>query len=189
MGTNVYALRKNLYTDELYSMYNEAIKNRNDAKLDQINEELIKAKEENEIHIGKRSGGWKFLFDHNNWQYFDYTRESIDKFLKSCHKIVNEYGEEMTPEEFWKEYVDDMSDGMNGELYCKLELEKAYAKEEGKIEDKFDFYMTVSQARQHYEDGLKHNWYEAQICTYNGMNEEIPYDKLNYRFSYSTDFR
>ena len=188
MGTNVYALKKNLYNEELYSSYAEAAKNKDENLLKDINKQLLEAEAENEVHIGKRSGGWKFLFNHNKWQYYDYSRESIDNFLKSCYKIVNEYGEEMTPEEFWKEYVDDMSKGFNGEQYCNYELERAKAKEKGELEDKYNLFMTVYQAMNYYEESKKDDWHEEQYCTYNGKNQKIPYKKLNYRFSKSTEF-
>ena len=192
MGTNVYAHKIKIAEDpdfkKILNKIVKSIQNEDFELLDELNEERVNKWNSNIVHIGKRSGGWKFLFNHNNWKYYDYTRESINNFLKSCYKIVNEYGQEITPEEFWKEYVDDMSDGMNGKQYCEYELDRAKAKEEGKIEDKFNFYMTVSQARQHYEDGLKHNWYEAQICTFGDKEQQIPYEKLDYRFSYSTEF-
>lgn len=192
MGTNVYALKKNLYTNGLYQSYEKAIKKAikecNDVKLEQITIELLKETEENKIHIGKRSCGWKFLFNHNNWKYYDFSRESINNFLKSCYKIINEYDEEISLEVFWKEYVDDFKCGMNGEQYCNYELENAKAKEKGELKDKFNLYMSVNQAIKYYEDSKKHNWYEAQICTFGNKEQKIPYEKLDYRFSYSTEF-
>ena len=188
MGTNVYALRKNIYTKDLYNKYKEAIENEDDNKLDELNESFQQLREENTIHIGKRSGGWKFLFNHNNWKYYDYTKQSIDSFLRSCYKLKNEYGEEITIDEFWKEYVDDFGDGVNGEQYCKLELERANAKERGELEDKFNLIMSVPVAQNYFYEGKKNNWYEEQYCSYNNKTIKIPYETLNYRFSNSVNF-
>lgn len=57
-----------------------------------------------EIHIGKRSGGWKFLFNHQDGKYFDpQHQESLKAWLDNpFYKIVDEYGEEYTFEEFWQ---------------------------------------------------------------------------------------
>ena len=48
-----------------------------------------------EIHIGKSSVGWKFLFNHNNWLYFSKSIESLKSFLLSSD-IINQYGESIT---------------------------------------------------------------------------------------------
>lgn len=54
-----------------------------------------------EIHIGKSSSGWQFTFDHNNWEHFEKSRKSVEKFLKSG-TIYCEYGERVSLEEFWE---------------------------------------------------------------------------------------
>lgn len=56
------------------------------------------------LHIGKRSGGWKFLFAPNP-KYYNETKESIDKFLNRPDvSIWDEYGNEILPFEFWEDY-------------------------------------------------------------------------------------
>lgn len=85
-----------------------------------------------EIHLGKRSGGWKFLWNPNlykltkghteehknpdgsisvNWvndgydvfKYYNLTKKSIKKFIdKKNVEIYDEYGEKQNKEEFWK---------------------------------------------------------------------------------------
>ena len=85
-----------------------------------------------EIHLGKRSGGWKFLWNPNlyqltkghteehknpdgsisvNWvndgydvfKYYNLTKKSIKKFIdKKNVEIYDEYGEKQDKEEFWK---------------------------------------------------------------------------------------
>ncbi len=50
------------------------------------------------IHLGKRSGGWKFCWNfHNNKHYSN--KEELLSFIRSG-RIVDEYGEEWNVEEF-----------------------------------------------------------------------------------------
>jgi hypothetical protein len=53
-----------------------------------------------EVHIGKSSGGWQFCFNHNNWQYFEKSKESLVAFLLACD-IFDEYDRPVSNEEFW----------------------------------------------------------------------------------------
>ena len=84
-----------------------------------------------EIHLGKRSGGWKFLWNpnyykvlkgHMEWEdieggkrghwvddgfevakFYDLTKESIKKFIdREDIVIYDEYGDKQDKEEFWK---------------------------------------------------------------------------------------
>jgi hypothetical protein len=50
------------------------------------------------IHLGKRSSGWKFLWNFNSGEYYK-TGEELFKFIRSG-RVVNEYGEEINQEEF-----------------------------------------------------------------------------------------
>ena len=50
------------------------------------------------IHLGKRSSGWKFLWNFNDNKYFS-TKEELFKFIRSG-RVVDEYGEIMDVEEF-----------------------------------------------------------------------------------------
>ena len=50
------------------------------------------------IHLGKRSGGWKFCWNfHNNKDYS--SKEELIQFVLSG-RVVDEYGEEIDPQEF-----------------------------------------------------------------------------------------
>jgi hypothetical protein len=50
------------------------------------------------IHLGKRSSGWKFCWNfHKDKHYQD--KESLLEFIRSG-RVVNEYGEEINVEEF-----------------------------------------------------------------------------------------
>jgi hypothetical protein len=50
------------------------------------------------IHLGKRSGGWKFCWNFHNNQYYT-DKESLLEFIRSG-RVVNEYGDELDVEEF-----------------------------------------------------------------------------------------
>ena len=52
------------------------------------------------IHIGKRSGGWKFLWNFQDGKFYT-NKEELFKFIRSG-RIVDEYGELQDTEEFIK---------------------------------------------------------------------------------------
>lgn len=54
------------------------------------------------IHIGKRAAGWKFKWNAHKFKYFEPSKESLCEWLKSGI-ILDEYGNEYSFEEFWKE--------------------------------------------------------------------------------------
>lgn len=50
------------------------------------------------IHLGKRSGGWKFCWNFHKDKYYS-SKEELIQFVLSG-RVVDEYGEEMEPQEF-----------------------------------------------------------------------------------------
>ena len=50
------------------------------------------------IHLGKRSFGWKFCWNFHNNKYYS-NKEELLSFIRSG-RVVDEYGEEMDVEEF-----------------------------------------------------------------------------------------
>ena len=50
------------------------------------------------IHLGKRSSGWKFCWNFHNNQYYN-DKESLLNFIRTG-RLVDEYGDEMDREEF-----------------------------------------------------------------------------------------
>lgn len=52
----------------------------------------------NSIHLGKRSSGWKFCWNFNHNKYYS-NKEELLEFIRS-RRVVNEYGEELEPNEF-----------------------------------------------------------------------------------------
>lgn len=94
------------------------------------------------IHIGKRSAGWKFLFAREILNYCEPNKESILNWL-STGIIENEYGERLTPEEFWQDYVVNFQDGINSdEYYIKYPKERRFEKMDEMIGDlRFTSYI------------------------------------------------
>lgn len=80
-----------------------------------------------EIHIGKSSMGWQFLFNHNDGKYYKKTRDSIDSFLRAevgkGGKLVNEYGDEMSIDRFWN-MVQVHKDGFDLKSYYKYNCDR-----------------------------------------------------------------
>lgn len=105
MGTNFYAILpiKKRTTNKLRELADKLDVSQNiniDNELHNIQEEL----KDHEIHLGKRSFGWAFLWDHNNLKYYEPTLESIKKFIDDNNvKIVDEYDKEFT----WDEFIND----------------------------------------------------------------------------------
>lgn len=52
-----------------------------------------------ELHLGKSSGGWQFSFQYNGGRFYKNVPE-MKKWLKG-KTIKDEYGREVTQEEFW----------------------------------------------------------------------------------------
>lgn len=61
-----------------------------------------------EIHLGKRSGGWKFLFNPNFEKYYPLTKEGLMNFLKRDDVII--YSEDFVYNNGKYEYTDDPDD-------------------------------------------------------------------------------
>jgi hypothetical protein len=50
------------------------------------------------VHLGKRSMGWKFCWNFNDNKYYT-NKEELLSYIRSG-RVINEYGEELTSEEF-----------------------------------------------------------------------------------------
>ena len=185
MGTNVYAIRKQWQYSDFEDKLSQLCKNHDLNGLIEYVDKIKAKMQYEEVHIGKRSGGWKFCFNHNNWKYYGADKESIMRFLNSCDCIKNEYGEELIPDQFWKEYVDNFKDGWGGKEYAQYEIDRAIAKENGEIEDKFNFISTVPNAKYAYELAEGRNFYQA---TTDDSGNLLDYSQMDYRFSDSTEF-
>lgn len=97
MGTNFYC--KRIPTQEQLNSIAKLVVSK------QIDEAIDKLNEVNEkIHICKCSCGWQVGFDHNNGEYYEPTRKSLEEFLlQPGTVIIDEYNNEYSYDEFWKE--------------------------------------------------------------------------------------
>ena len=97
MGTNFYC--KRIPTQEQLNSIAKLVVSK------QIDEAIDKLNEVNEkIHICKCSCGWQVGFDHNNGEYYQPTRKSLEEFLSQPGMvIIDEYNNEYSYDEFWKE--------------------------------------------------------------------------------------
>lgn len=97
------------------------------------------------IHIGKRSSGWKFLWNFNDDKYFS-NKEQLLSFIRSG-RVVNEYGELQDTEEFITMALEwGQPDGRV--------LNKEYFDEQSKLAH----YRPFSDMRNYYDkevDGLR----------------------------------
>ena len=54
-----------------------------------------------QVHIGKRSAGWRFCFNHNDWEWYSDV-EDLKQFIQS-NELYDEYGEEIEFDDFWND--------------------------------------------------------------------------------------
>ena len=158
MGTNFY-LKKKLSQKE-----KEIIKQYIDEdKYYEIREMLPE-----DIHIGKQSYGWKFLWNAHFFEYFEPTKESLFDWLESG-QIIDEYGNEFTFDQF-----------INNEL--KGWLDKGW--------DIESYYIDRPENKSSWYDFSSRNRYFYQRCPNLNINVnrygEFYIDGL--RFTVSEDF-
>ena len=138
MGTNFYA--RHIVTEAEYEEMQKAL---TEHQLEKLEELINDAKRQ--YHIGKRSGGWQFLFCphvkersgfYNSGEIvspWENTLASLKEYLSRPDvEIYDEYGRKFTPDEFWGEEVgeslyNDPEHYINGEQYYqKYPEEKRY---------------------------------------------------------------
>jgi hypothetical protein len=129
MGTNYYGMRIPTENDKI--ALKKAIDNNDFSELERLTPK--------QIHLGKSSAGWEFLFNHNDWKYFGQTFNEVKSFIQNC-AIRNEYDEDVSFEDFWQ-----MVENKKGVLHHKKYMDEwdrihpnqpkpSYANEETDIE-------------------------------------------------------
>ena len=143
MGTNFYA--RIIPKEEDKQKLIDAINNNQYDIIENLASELYGRRDDysgigNEIHLGKRSGGWKFLWNPNvikvwDSEAYDYaynyvyplTKEGITNFIMRKDVIItDEYGETFSAEDFlemafsWGE-----PDGYTGKTYEESHKEES----------------------------------------------------------------
>jgi len=80
-----------------------------------------------DIHIGLFSNGWRFLFNHNDWKYFN-SRDTLIEWLDTV-EIQSEYGDVISTKDFM-DMVNSCEDGKQALNYI-LHNPKAYEHRNG----------------------------------------------------------
>ena len=209
MGTNFYAVLpvKSRTSNRLRKLADKLDEGKIVDWVDELYEIRMELKK-TEIHLGKRSYGWAFLWDHNHLRYYKPTLESIEKFIKDNNaRIMDEYGRMFT----WEQFINDE---IEKSLYptkairTKEELEELF----NTIERTDEFYKYILDnfiskglpyylyctAKTYHEmhpnepnTGYKH--YDQKIIEYakDGIIDDNYSDfitKDNLRFALFTDF-
>ena len=79
------------------------------------------------IHIGLFSNGWRFLFNHNDWKYFN-SRDTLIKWLDTV-EIQSEYVDVVSTKDFM-DMVNSCEDGRQA-LNYNIHNPKAYEHRDG----------------------------------------------------------
>ena len=138
MGTNIYMRkipkmeRKKELIELISKQYQQRIDSvkedvgrcpgESDWSLDEDIDSLRKQMYEN-VHIGKCSYGWKFLFAPNP----EFYQESKDSVLDFVHSegwtLMDEYGENIDPDKFWEQYVVSHENGFTYTTYKEWQIQ------------------------------------------------------------------
>lgn len=97
MGTNFY------YKIPVKKKDKEILQNYLDSeKFDELIDYSTTVMEKSNIHLGKRSYGWQFLWDLHDERYYQPTLDSITRFLiNGGGNIYDEYGRKYNVDEFF----------------------------------------------------------------------------------------
>ena len=134
MGTNFYA--RIIPSEKAKHELIEAINNDNPDLVEELTQELYGSRDEysgigSRIHLGKRSAGWKFLWNPNVVKVWDdeaceyaynyvypLTMEGIANFvMREVVEVTDEYGEVQNPVEFLIMAFEWCKDGLDGKEY------------------------------------------------------------------------
>lgn len=127
MGTNFY-MRVPM-ADGVKDSMRDALENE---RFDELKDIIDEHQKNSEIHLGKRSCGWQFLWDMNENKYFKDNLVSIKEWLRQMidngGTLVNEYGEEFDIDTFINEEIGkSLYEGLNSDTYYeKYPEEKRY---------------------------------------------------------------
>ena len=132
MGTNFYCRKidrkyRKMFSKDLSALNEYILLNINNPKinlLEEVNRFISDYCDfEKEIHLGKRSYGWQFLWDYHNGKYFNPNLDSIKEFLSQDDIIIyDEYENFYEVEQLFNDELSDClykdaihDDGMGGE--------------------------------------------------------------------------
>ena len=117
------------------------------------------------LHLGKRSGGWKFLWNPNWYfnngivnKFYDLTKESIKAFIDNPNNIViDEYNVKQDKEAFWEMALNwEQPDGFDYASYIASEKPKNVFADSAKSEFwDMQGFETDIYGVDFYSDGLR----------------------------------
>lgn len=102
MGTNYYVVKKtSARKEDLNDMIAKLQTLEPSPELDREVEDIVAefCDRKGEVHLGKNSHGWKFVWNFHNGKYYSSKQELID-FVMAADSIVDEYGQDHDAEEF-----------------------------------------------------------------------------------------
>lgn len=108
MGINYY----------LKSRVSESRKNQLKELVDKEDWNVLKDSIPEDVHIGKASKGWQFIWNANDFNFFRPNETSLRNFLKTGI-IEDENGKQYTADEFWELIKDSLYEGMTLEFFYK----------------------------------------------------------------------
>ena len=154
MGTNFYC--KRIPTKEQLNSITDLVVNENfDDAIDELQEVNQK------IHICKRSCGWQIGFDHNNGEYYQPTRKSLEEFLSRPDIVIfDEYNRKYTPEEFWKEIDEHNANPRNNwdsKKYMQEQHEPSWSICWSDIHNVKEMFGVETSVNDFYNGGLRWN--------------------------------
>ena len=177
MGTNFYAIIpvKKRTTNKLRKLADKledtSQKVNVENELYEIGEEL----KDHEVHLGKRSCGWAFLWDANDLKYYEPTLASIKKFIDDNNgKIVDEYGSKFT----WEQFIND-------EIGNSLHPSEAITTTDGLKE----LHMDIDRINYIDNEYFSKNLPYYQYCTSKTYYEMHPNERRWYDGYYNYDKR
>ena len=154
MGTNFYC--KRIPTEEQLNSIADLVVNE---KLDDAIDELQEVNQK--IHICKRSCGWQIGFDHNNGEYYQPTRKSLEEFLSRPDIVIfDEYNRKYTYEEFWKEIDEHNANPRNNwdsKKYMQEQHEPSWSICWPDIREVKEMFGIETSVNDFYNGGLRWN--------------------------------
>ncbi len=149
MGTNFYLKRK----------INESTKKVLKDCIDKDDIDTVRSilNDYKDIHIGKRSAGWKFLWDAHYFKYFEPNKDSILRWLMSGI-IYDEYGRTFDINDFLYKELDGFIDkGYDIESFYNKEtpnysLDSNIKEFKRRVSDK---YPAINKYGEFYIDNLR----------------------------------
>ena len=154
MGTNFYC--KRIPTQDQLNSIADLVVNK---KIDEAIERLHEVNKK--IHICKRSCGWQIGFDHNNGEYYQPTRKSLEEFLSQPDIIIFDENEnEYTCEEFWKEIDEHNENPRNtwdSKKYMQEQNEPSWSICWSDIQNVKEMFGIETLVNDFYNGGLRWN--------------------------------